>query len=245
MRVHRVIHWQAMGIGYAILLTLVGGYLNYVVPYDGAPTVIPSYQALMLWAMLYVPVLVLVIFARREVKDFGFSVSPTAILAAVFFAALCVPALAARTATWVGAISEAFARTGEELFYRGFLFTLLLRVFAKKRRPSLSAAVFSSLCFAAVHTQTFQAAYFASETGPRAFLIVQRLFNVFLIGFAFALLRRWTGSILPGSIVHSMLQGGPLTLPFVLLLHAAIVVWAVLRKEQVFSRFVGRPIVAR
>jgi hypothetical protein len=72
-------------------------------------------------------------------------------------------------------------------------------------------------------------------TGPIGYLILERVFNIFLVGAFFALLRHWTQSILPGAIAHSLVKGGVFTLPFCLAIFAGIMFWAHKRGEGVLS----------
>jgi uncharacterized protein len=225
----------AAGIGCSLLIMSVGGYLNYITPYEPGP--LEDYQPwfLVFWALLYLPLLIYPIFAKWKVTRFGFSVTPYTLLASVLFAVLCASTTAAQNPAWKGALMEAFARTGEELFFRGFLYLLLLEIFVKSRRPWIWAVVGSSIAFALVHTQTFQPYYLeSSQVLSPTYLAAERLFNVFLLGLVFALIRHWTKSILPGSIAHSLVQSSILALPFVLLIHAVFIGWAHLRKERVF-----------
>src|SRR5574340_565579 len=135
--------------------------------------------------------------------------------------------------TWQSAAIEAFARTGEELFFRGFLYALLLKLFHTRKWPWLWAAVVSSILFAAVHTQGFQSTFLVSTSGITAGNnILGRLLNVFMSGLLIALLRYWSDSILPGALIHAALLGGLLTPPFTLLIYALLLAWAWIRKER-------------
>ena len=230
--------WLGVGVGYTLLLMLVGGYLNYTQPYDANPVISPSIYQVLLWVMCYVPLFIFPMLAKWEINELGFSITPISLVVSAFFAVLCGALLIKLTTSWIGAVAEAFGRTGEEVFFRGFLFLLLLRIFTKRRWPWLWTAIGSALLFTLVHTQTFQPDYYITySTGSVAFTILQRLLNLFLVGIALALLRYWTKSILPGSIVHSVLQGGPLTLPFAVLIYGAIIGWASIKKEKVFLGF--------
>ncbi len=246
MKERSQIPWLMIGASYAILVMMVGAYFNYTIPYDPEPGTAVSFYQAMFWIMLYIPLFVFPVFAKWEITGFGFSVTPTSIVVSLLFSAFCSPLPIEMTNSWFGAMAEAFARTGEELFFRGFVFLLLLKIFENKRRPWLWATGISSILFSLVHTQTFQPAFFTTQgSNLVAFTIIQRLFNVFLIGFGLALLRYWSKSILPGSIVHSFLNGGPFTIPFSILINAALIAWARTRNEQVFSGFHGSPIAAK
>lgn len=229
--------WVILGIGYACLLTVIAGYVNYVTPYDSSPTLYPDTWQIILWVASYFP-LALPIFADWKIKDFGFSISPVLILSSIFLGMLCASFTAAITNTWYGGFLEAFARTGEEFFFRGFLFFLLLKVFDKKPHAWIWAVIGSSLAFTAVHTQRFQASVIAQlGTDPVVFIVAQELLNIFLVALGLAMLRHWTKSILPGAIVHSLIKTGIVGLPFAFVIYALITYWAYRRKESIFSGF--------
>ncbi|HET9911767.1 MAG TPA: CPBP family intramembrane glutamic endopeptidase [Anaerolineales bacterium] len=230
--------WVLLGMGYILLILIIGGYLNYTQPYHPESAVAPILWPILLWTSLYIPLLVFPTFAKWELREFGFSINPAMIVISLFLSGFCAYMMQSTTTTWYGALSEAFARTGEEIFFRGFLFLLLVKTFANKRRPWLWAIIGSSLAFMLVHTQIFQASVIA-ELGPDpvALVVAQRLFNLFLGGVAFAALRHWTKSILPSSIAHSAGNGGIGTLPFVLVIYVLITYWAYRRKENIVSGF--------
>jgi uncharacterized protein len=226
---------------YAAFFLLLIGYLNYVEPYSPDPVSSPVFWQIVLWTLLYLPVFVLPLARRWQVREFGFTLGPSLYLVAFVVALLCGWATASVSTTWTAGVLEAYARTGEELFFRGFLFTLLMRVFGRHERPWLWAAVGSSLLFALAHTQTFQTTFFGPVESPllHAFYIAQRLLNVFGIAFVFALLRVWTGSILPGAIAHSVLSSNILALPFVLIIYFWLAFWAYWRGEAVAAPRLG------
>jgi len=224
-----------VGILYAVSVVGVGAYLNYVLPYDTDPVISPSITMLFVWLLLYAPLVLFTRTADWKIEDFGFSVNSRAGFASILVLALCaVPAFIGMV-PWRGAFIEAFARTGEEVFFRGFLFLLVLKVFSGKARPGMWAVLISASVFALVHTQVFQTSFFEHSSMSRSFLIVQRLLNVFLFGVIFALVRHWTQSILPGVIVHSLIKGGLIALLFCLLIYAGLVFWAHKRGENVLS----------
>ena len=233
-------NWLLWAGLYAAILLAIGGYLNYTEPYSPGPSTTPILWQLILWASLYLPVIVLPIAARWKVTDFGFTLSPNLAIAALIVTLFCAVITNAIAATWGSGILEAFARTGEEVFFRGFLITFFIRLFDNKRRPWLWAAIVSSILFALVHTQTFQQSYLSTHSSPYApaiFTIIQRLLNVFGMGLVLALLRVWTRSILPGAIAHSIINCNILALPFVLVIYSLITFWAYRRGEQVKVRF--------
>lgn len=232
-------NWLLWGGLYATILLAIVCYLNYTEPYSPGPTTTPILWQLILWASLYLPVIGLPIAAHWKVTDFGFTLSPYLGIVALIITMFCTAITNASAATWSSGFLEAFARTGEEVFFRGFLITFFLRLFGKIRRPWLWAAIASSLLFALAHTQTFQQSYPSQYGSPFAsaiYTIVERLLNVFGIGLVLALLRVWTRSILPGAIAHSIINSNFLALPFVLVIYGLITFWAYRRGEQVTFR---------
>ncbi len=224
------------GILYAVLVLALGAYFNFSATYDANPAVYPQASQLVLWALLYVPLGLMVAVGGWNVADFGFSIRPVLGLATVIVVFLCGAAVWSIQIPWQYAFLEAFARTGEEIFFRGFLFALLLKIFSGKPRPWIGAVLLSAVLFAGVHTQTFQPAYLESlGTGPTLYKISERLLNLFLIGSFLALLRQGTKSILPGAVLHSLIQGGIVTLPFSLGICGLITLLALARKEPILA----------
>jgi len=231
--------WLIWSSFYALVLLILMGYLNYVMPYSAEATTNPELWNIIVWSLLYLPVVILPVVAKRNVSDFGFTLSPQLALVCILVSMLCASFSNLATTSWVGASIEAFARTGEEIFFRGFLFDIFLQLFSGKRRSWLWAALASSTLFASIHTQTFQPSVL-SQYGypaiPAIFVILQRLVNVFGLALVFALLRIVTQSILPGAIVHSMGYGGILAIPFVVAIYFFAVLWAYKRGEQILFR---------
>lgn len=235
-------YWLVWSSLYAAVVLAFAGFLNYTESYSSDPVTRFDLWALILWGSCYLPVVMLPIVAGWKVTDFGFTLNPFLALAAVLLVTICIYTFQTTIVTWQSALLEAFARTGEEIFFRGFLFVLLSELFRNKRRPWLWAAIILSLLFALAHTQTFQPGYFAqygSQDMPIGYQIVERLLNVFGLAFVFTLLRIWTHSILPGAIAHSLSKAGIATLPFVLLIYGAATLWAHQRAEPVILRMDG------
>ena len=113
--------WLVLGSAYAVCVVIIGGYFNYTVPYSSDPTTTPTLIQGILWSMLYLPLLIFPLFAKWEIKPFGFSVNPFAIMGGILVIAICT--ITARVqGSWITGFWEAFARTGEEIFFRGFVF---------------------------------------------------------------------------------------------------------------------------
>jgi membrane protease YdiL (CAAX protease family) len=232
--------WSGVYAAMIILLTMV---VNYATPYSAEPASRPEFWQLALWGLLYLPAIALPLAAKKKIADLGFTINPYLLLAFVLISMLCAVFSSTSQVSWSSADVEAFARTGEEVFFRGFLIDICLQVFAKRRQAWLWAVLISSLVFTLVHTQTFRADFlsqYGSSTEPVIYKIIERLFNVFSLSLVFALLRVWTHSILPGAIAHSILNGGILTLPFVLVIYGAMLLWARIRGEQITFGFPSR-----
>jgi membrane protease YdiL (CAAX protease family) len=235
-------HWPVWSSLYATVVLAFAGFLNYTEPYSSDPVTTPILWQLILWGALYLPIVILPIVAGLKVTDFGFTLNPLLALAVSLIVTICAFWSPTAIVTWRSALIGAFARTGEEIFFRGFLFVLFSEIFRNKRRPWLWAAIVSSMLFALAHTQTFQPGYLAqygSPSMPVGYQIFERLLNVFGLAFTFALIRVWTHSILPGAIAHSLLAGGIATLPFVLLIYGVATFWAHRRAEPVILQTNG------
>jgi membrane protease YdiL (CAAX protease family) len=210
----------------------LGASFNYLMPYDPSPTSSPTLGQILLWTGLYLSLPLFTIVARWRVKDFGFTLSSRMLVASLPLLTICALLPVGKQVTWNTAIVEAFARGGEEVFFRGFLFLVLVKLFASKSRPWLWAALVSALLFALVHTQTFQASYFENASMGRFFLIVQRLFNVFLVGVVLALVRHWSHSLLPAMMFHAGVQSGIAAMLLTIPLYVIISLWAYVRGER-------------
>jgi membrane protease YdiL (CAAX protease family) len=235
-------HWLVWSTIYAVVVLAFGAFTSYTEPYSTDPITAPDIWSLMLWGSLYLPVIFLPIVAGWKVTDFGFTLNPFLALAVLLIVTMCAYITPTGMVTWQSTLVEAFARTGEEIFFRGFLIVLFSELFRNRRRPWLWAAIASSILFALGHAQTFQPGYFTQRGSPElsvGYEIVQRLLNLFGLAFAFALLRIWTRSILPGAIAHGLSNAGITTLPFVLLIYAVATVWAHWRTEPVVLRADG------
>jgi membrane protease YdiL (CAAX protease family) len=228
--------WLFLSVVYALVLLLLMSIINYALPYSPGPVTTPEAWQLAAWGLLYLPVLFLPLMANRNISELGFTISPYMLLGLALIGTLCTLFNSVVGVSWMSAGTEAFARTGEELFFRGFLFDIFLKMFTNKRGAWLWAALASSLLFTLVHTQTFQPSFlsqYGSASAPAFHKIIERLVNVFCLALIFALLRAWTGSILPGAVAHSILSAGILTIPFVLLIYLVVILWAFLRGERI------------
>ncbi len=90
-------------------------------------------------------------------------------------------------------VLEAYARTSEELLFRGFLIGELIRLFRNSLRKNMWAAIVSSVVFAGMHT----------HHGLRL-MILRTLSNSAFPG----LIAVWTDSILLPIAIHCGTAGG-------------------------------------
>ncbi|HVM70803.1 MAG TPA: CPBP family glutamic-type intramembrane protease [Anaerolineales bacterium] len=235
---NRWLVWSGL---YALAVILLGGYLNFVTPYSAGPTTSPGFVGWLIWGLLYLPLIALPLMAKWNISELGFTLNPILLLIFFLIISVCFFVTQANRVNWAAAGIEAFARTGEEFFFRGFLFAFFMVLFRSKRWPWLWAALLSSLLFTVVHTQTFQPVMLRQLGWPQtplAVVIVDRFFNLFTAALAIACLRAWTRSILPGAIIHSMINGaGILAVPFVLVIYGAGLLWAYCRGEKVVFGF--------
>ena len=155
--------WLIWSSAYVLIVLLIGGYLNYVTPYSGEPETNPKLWMIIIWCSFYLPVIILPLVAKRNVSDFGFTFTPQLAIGFVLIFLMCAPTINVNRATWGGAAIEAFARTGEEIFFRGFVFDIIYRLFSNRRRPWLWAVIVSSILFTAAHTHTFQQSFLISK----------------------------------------------------------------------------------
>ena len=230
----------ALAALYAFLLLAVGATLNLIAPYDPEPGRSLSLSAYLLWGASYLPLAVLPAVWNWRIAEFGFVISPRMLVGSMFLLAICTPMTALKMPSFQASLAEAFARTGEEIFFRGFLFLLAMSAFRKCKRPWLLAVLVTSVCFIAVHTQTFQSGYFSPEElsqAPHYALVLQRLLNLSLIATALGLLRHLTGSVLPGAIAHTALNAGIGAALGSLFIYAMVVVIARGRGEAVAEGF--------
>lgn len=229
--------WLLWGSLYAAIFFAVICFLNYSTPYSPGPvtTLIP--WLFILWGFLYLPIIVGPIIAGWKVTGFGFSLSPKLGLACLLVIGLCGPITGGASRETLGSAAiEAFARTGEEVFFRGFLFFIFTRFCDHQRRPWLWAVIGTSIIFALAHTQTFHQSFLnqdGSSSAASVYAIGERLLNVFGASVILGLLRAWTNSILPGAIIHGLLNSGILTLPFILVIYFVLIYWAYRRGEQI------------
>lgn len=182
------------GVFYTLSFLLIAGIGNY---YTWSKGPVESLNLLFIlgWVFLYIPFFTYHKFDNWKIKEFGFIVNYKVLGCIVLFLAILflnneIPI----ASNWKSTIMEVVARTGEELFFRGFLYVLFLKIFNKQKRSWIWAIILSSICFTMVHTQTFLPEYQNS------------MIDVFKIGVFLALLRKWSKSILPGMLIHIFIK---------------------------------------
>ncbi len=175
-----------------------------------------------MWIALYIPVPVLMTKADWKISDFGFVINKGTVIASLALGALMLIRLGwtFRVDLIQYTIIEAFARVGEELFFRGFIFTLALKLLKGKENSVLWAILISSVLFAIVHTQTFL---------PSNHLT---MIDIFISGLIMVIIRYFTGSILPGIITHLAGNTGVLGMGLGILIYCMVIIVVSVRRKK-------------
>ena len=160
--------------------------------------------------------------ARWKLREFGFTVNTRVIL--FVFLSLVVGTYffvkgITDTGTWGYSLIEAFARTGEKLYFRGFTYVLVLKL-VKHKKNWLWAVILSSLAFTLVHTQVLLPEYRTSFS------------QVFITALFLAYVRHITDSLLPGVTIHCFLKGGPSSVLFGWTIYALFVSVSYFKDEK-------------
>jgi membrane protease YdiL (CAAX protease family) len=183
-------HWLAV---ICVLLLLAGGFLVNRLQHG------LLFWEWVLWSAAYLLALLFSLFAAWRPAELGLDFTPW--LAVVSAALLLLLSVYLGTDLppvydWRPWVTEAFARTSEEILFRGVLFGLVLRGLGIWRWRGLAALLLTSLLFALVHAPFYGS---AGQTNlPLAFLL----------GIVLGLLRLSTGSVLPGIMLHGILNAG-------------------------------------
>ena len=184
----------SFGIIYTISFLIFGAILNYHT-WSSEPMKVFNIIDIGFWALLYLPMFIFSRYADWEINDFGFDLNYKVVVITVLLIIVFIINGAYITFNnWKISLIQMYARTGEELFFRGFIYMLGIKLFNNKKRPWLWAVMISSLSFAFVHTQTFLPEYNTN------------MIDIFLLAVVLSLFRKWTKSILPGIIIHVFLQ---------------------------------------
>jgi membrane protease YdiL (CAAX protease family) len=211
---------------YILVILLIGALGNYY-----------GFKRLWLdflfWTALYLPVLIFPRLAGWKLTQMGFALNLRLVLISglmlmVAWSLIRDSLVNFRLEQLPAILIQTYARTGEELFFRGFIFLFALQIFRSQKWPALWAVALSTLCFTWVHTQTLLP---GSQTDINA---------VVLFALVVGLLRAWTASLLPGIIAHLMLNGAP---PGILLGGAAyaIIAWLARNRDEKPSSLNGKP----
>ncbi len=207
------------GVIYVMASVIMFGVINYVTWLEGPVTELTSFLFIM-WGSLYAPFFIFYKVAGWNVQEFGLVLNRKVLLViALSFVMGSYLYIKGTDITIVDkrqySLIEAFARTGEELYARGFIYTLLLKLYADKKDPWKWAVILSTAAFTAMHTQTFLLEYGTF------------IFQVFLISLFLTYLRHLTDSILPGITTHCFIKG-----LFGWAIYAVFVMWSHQRGED-------------
>lgn len=94
-------------------------------------------------------------------------------------------------------INEGILRCGEEFYFRGFIYFLILKIYENYPSKNSKAMIISSVLFTLGHSTIFIGVYPLD------------IFSMFISTFlAFATLRYYTKSLLPEIAMHTYLNGG-------------------------------------
>ncbi len=222
---------------YTAAVTVLGAVVNAVTAYTPDTSDALTVWHGLFWGLLYVPVMVWPFLYRWPLKDIGFGLTPWALVAAVLMGGVCGGLVGGKPGfSLLDSSVEAVARVGEELFFRGFLYALLLRMAAGRQRPWIWAVLGSAVVFMAVHTTAFRPEYVATlGDQPVGWIILDRLLNVLGLALVFGLIRAGTRSIWPSALAHSLSGGGVGALPAALAILLAGWLWGKARGERLLE----------
>lgn len=218
------------GVIYTIVSLILFAILNYFTWTAGPVTEI-ALLYFVGWISLYVPLFIFYSHAQWEVNETGFTINKrVGIIVALSlvlggYLYMKEPRMFV-VEKWYSSVIEAFARTGEEVYFRGFIYTLVLKLFQHKKKPWMWAVLLSSIGFSAMHTQTLLSEYGTS------------IFQVFLFALFTAYLRHLTGSVLPGITIHCLLKGGLAGVLFGWIIYVLFVLLSYHRGEKIWSNAV-------
>ena len=203
---------------HVMLSIIVFSVLNYLT-FSRGTTDGPEFIPYILWVFVYISCFIPVKLAGWPLGSLGFAVSRVLLLTVAVSAVLGVWVFLAlpnwRTIEpWSASLVVAFGRVGEELFFRGYVYLVFLKLFSEKRRPHLWAIWWSSVAFALVHTQVLLPGNQIS------------LGTVFIAGLLMAYLRHLTSSVLPAITIHCFLNGHLLAVVGGWALYAVLVYWS-------------------
>ena len=220
---------NSLGIAYTLVLIVFGAVINYFTwSRDGEVTTSLLFLLAMAVVLLYLPFFFFVQVGDWQIKEFGFVANGATIIIAILALAVALFMSLASTGTdFQTALIEAVARTGEELFFRGFVYALTLRILAQRnsKRAFVWAILVSSLAFALVHSQAFL---------PDA---TDSMLATFFLALFLGLLRHLTGSLLPGTILHLIFNTGDMVAVLLgCVIYGLFVFWSYRRGENKVRR---------
>lgn len=212
---------------YVILSIIAMGIINYFSWSPGVVTEL-SVFGLLLWGSLYLPMIFFNYFADWKISEFGFVLNKRVGIVIALSLLLGVWLYIREPEIWMFdkwyySLIESFARVGEELYFRGFIYLLVLKLFKAEKKPHLWAIILSSIAFTFMHTQSF-----LPENGTP-------IFQIFLLALFFAYLRDKTDSLLPGITIHCLLKGNLLGILFGWAIYVIFLLWSnveISRTEQ-------------
>lgn len=208
------------GVIYSIVLVLIAAITNYFTwDIQNESEILNSLIVVfgvVLWIALYIPMPVFMIKAKWKISDFGFVLNKSTLIVSLILSLFLTIRLAGtfKLEYFTISIVETFARVGEELFFRGFIFTLAVKMLGKKENAKLWAVLISSLMFTVVHTQTFL---------PTNQLT---MIDIFLSSLMICVFVYFTGSILPGIILHLAGNAGTLGMLLGIVLYGLFIIIA-------------------
>ena len=147
---------------------------------------------ILLYPLMWGPAFVTVHTQERRLAEYGLGLNVKVFLGAVLTAMFLLVWPWSNNSV-AKSVLEAYARTSEELLFRGFLIGELRRLFKNNRRENMWAVFVSSLVFAGMHT----------HHGLRL-MILRTLPNSVWLG----LIAVWTDSILLPIAIHCGTSGG-------------------------------------
>lgn len=215
------------GVVYTLAIVIIAAIANYFTwdtVYESS--IVNAFILILtiaMWIALYIPVPVFMTKADWKISEFGFVFNKSTVIASIAVSVLMLIRLGwtFRFDLMQYTIIEAFARVGEELFFRGFIFTLALKLLKGKEKSVLWAILISSVLFAVMHTQTFL---------PSNHLT---MIDIFISGLIMVIIRYYTGSILPGIITHLAGNAGVLGMAFGILIYAMVIIVARISHKEI------------
>lgn len=230
-------HGRILWVGYALATTAVFATINALTPYEpGIPNELNVILVVLL-VLLYSPLFYLPRFQHWHLRDFGLKLNPLSLALVVLFGALCSSSLGYKDGfVLVDGFVEAVLRSGEEILYRGFVYSVVLGLSARRKHAWVWATVLSALLFTLAHSSAFRQEYLLTGGATPPWLFVtERLLNVLLLAIGLGLIRAGTGSIVPAMVIHSIAGGGIIALPGVMAISGLIYLWSLARREPFWS----------